>query len=380
MVINLFDNSYTNGACGGNIRCAQIFKQIKQNKPELVLKLTTSRLGHQFYRESELDVKAYYTSNEKVVANFYSTYFYRLCKLIFWSLYGHYKNNLIYCNSDYLIDVIPALLSKIFYKSSWIQVCQLIISHPKKREGSFSNYMAYFCQKISFWFMKMADLVITDGYEIRDILVNKHGFMPEKVKVGFLGVDFDEIKTATPSKDENDLIFVGTLDNRKGIKDFIEVCRALIKDKPDLKALIIAEKTDKSIELQKMIGEYGISKNLHFTGWLKHQSVFSYLKNSKIFLYPSYNESWALVICEAMACGAIALIRNLDVYAKIYEDHAVACRDIKDFIEKAEFYLKDEAPRHELSKKAKAFITRYSWQEVASREWKFIEPILSNLK
>jgi glycosyltransferase involved in cell wall biosynthesis len=378
MTLNLFDNSFTSGACGGNIRCLKIFKEIKEICPELKLNLTTSWLGYQFYKDAGLDVQPLFSSCEKKVANFYWAYFIRLGKLVFWAVQGVFKNQVIYCNSDYLVDVLPAFFSKIFHRSPWVQVCQLILKSPQERDNTFSNYVAYFCQKISFSLMRKADLIVTDGYEIQEILIEKHGLSPEKVKVGFLGVDFEEVDAAVSSKEKYDLIFIGTLDQRKGVKDFIKVCGSLMKDRPSLKALIIAEKDKHYAECEKMGEGLGILSNLSFSGRLDHGQIFSYLKNSKIFLYPSHNESWALVICEAMACGTICLVRNLDAYRKIYENSIIYCDDNSNFVEQAERYLENELLREELSQEEKSFIRRYSWLKVAQQELGFIEGFLKN--
>lgn len=376
MKLNLFDNSYTSGACGGNIRCLKIFKEIKEKCPELKLNLTTSCLGYQFYKDAGLGVQPLFSSCEKKVVNFYWTYFIRLIKLSFLAIKGVFKDQLIYCNSDYLVDVLPAFFSKIFHRSAWVQVCQLILKPPCERENSLSNHVAYFCQKISFCLMKKADLIVTDGYEIQEVLIEKYGLLPDKVKVGFLGIDLKEVDAAALSGAKYDLIFVGTLDQRKGVKDFIEVCGVLIKDRPSLKALIIAEKNQHYAEFKKMAEGLGILTNLDFAGRLNHSQIFSYLKNSKIFLYPSYNESWALVICEAMACGAICLVRNLDAYKKIYENNIIYCDNNPNFAEQAKRYLENDFLRKEFMEKDKSFIRRYSWIKVAERELGFIADFL----
>jgi len=46
---------------------------------------------------------------------------------------------------------------------------------------------------------------------------------------------------------------------------------------------------------------------------------FQVLKSSKIFILPSYNESWALVVCEAMACGLPVVAYDLPVFEEVYK-------------------------------------------------------------
>lgn len=378
MFINIFDNSYTEGICGGNVRCVQIFKNIRKFDSGFELRLVGSKKCQASYRDFGLFEGELITSEEKEVTNFYWTYFCRLCKLSFWSLAGRFKKQIIYANSDYLVDVLPAFFSKIFYKTVWIQVSQLIIDHPKKRENSFSNYIAWFFQRIAFLLMKKADLVITDGYAIKDVLISKFNFSSQLVKVGFLGVDPQQVVQAMPAKRVNDLIFAGTLDKRKGVGDFINICKRLADEGIFFKATVIGGKSDQIRALQIVTGRYGISGNINFSGVLEQKDVFSYLKNSKIFLFPSYNESWGLVICEAIICGALPLVRELNAYKKIYEDNVIYCNSVQDFYKKTKFYLENDDLRRQLVQKAKEFIKRYSWEKVAQREKGFINSALNN--
>ena len=371
-LINIFDNSYTEGVSGGNVRCAQIFKNIKRINFDLKLRLVGSKKCQTFYRDFELFKRELITSKEDDVTNFYWTYFCRLCKLSFWSLAGRFKKQIIYANSDYLVDVLPAFFSKIFYKTVWIQISQLIIDHPKKRENSFSNYIAYYFQKVSFRLIKKANLVITDGYEMKEVLTDKFGFSPQLIKIGFLGVDLRQIAQVMSTKRTSDLIFIGTLDKRKGVKEFMGICKRFADEGVSLKTTAIGGKVGRVKALQSIVDQYGFSGNINFTGLLEQKDVFSYLKNSKIFLFPSKNESWGLVICEAIICGALPLVRNLNAYKKIYEDNVVYCNTIEEFYNKAKFYLENEEKRKELVQKAESFIERYDWKNVAEREWNFI--------
>lgn len=378
MFINIFDNSYTEGVSGGNLRAIHIFRNIKKICPDLKVRLVSSDSCRKLYRNFGLGDSCLIVSRESKVNNFYRVYFLRLCKLIFWALTGKFRNQIIYANSDYLVDVLPAFFSKIFYKTSWIQISQLVIDHPKRRVNSFSNYIAWIFQRISFVIIKASDLVITDGYELKDMLVEKFKLPPRLVKAGFLGVDIEAIEDVSPSKESSDLVFVGTLGERKGVVDFIDICCRLKTLVSQFKATVIGGRDEEIKRLREKVGLEATSDTILFTGQLNQNQVFSYLKNAKILLFPSYNESWALVICEAMACGVLPLVRNLKVYGRIYEDKVVYCDSVQDFYAKAKFYLENDALRERLARKAKEFVRRYSWEEVSRREKNFIDRALNN--
>ena len=378
MVINIFDNSYIQGISGGNIRAAQIFKHLKRIYPDIQFVLVGSRNCLKFYKKIGLYEKFMFSSKEKNARNFYLLYFLRICRLTLWSLVGKFRNQTIYANSDYLVDVIPAFLSKLLYNTKWVQVCQLIIAHPNSRENSLNNYFAYYCQRISFVLMKKANVIITDGYYIRDTLIRKFNFDAKLLRIGFLGVDLEAINEAPLGIKFRDLLFVGSTDNRKGIKDFINVCVYLAERGLNFKAGIIGNNYDEGRQLETILQELGILQHVDIFGQLEQKELFTYLKNSGILLFPSHNESWALVVSEAVACGAMVIARDLAVYKEIYNDHIIYCRTISEFCEKTSFYLKDKKARQEVVERAKIFISRYSWFNVAKREFGFIKEVATN--
>lgn len=72
------------------------------------------------------------------------------------------------------------------------------------------------------------------------------------------------------------------------------------------------------------------------------------------------------------------LIRNLSAYKKIYENNVVHCNTAEEFYRKVKFYLENEEQRKEVVQKARSFMKCYNWENVARREWGFINLILLN--
>jgi len=72
---------------------------------------------------------------------------------------------------------------------------------------------------------------------------------------------------------------------------------------------------------------------------------------------------------EALACGVPVIAYDLPVYKRIYKGIliVVPIGDKNTFAKKIVELLKDERKRIELSEKAKKFVRKYSWENIALR-------------
>jgi glycosyltransferase involved in cell wall biosynthesis len=101
---------------------------------------------------------------------------------------------------------------------------------------------------------------------------------------------------------------------------------------------------------------------------------FSILASSKLFVLPSYEENWAIVIGEAMAAGVPVLCYDLPEIRNIWQDKViwVTKGDKRLFASKVLELLDDERSRIELSLKGLRFIKKYDWNEIAKKEMSII--------
>lgn len=97
------------------------------------------------------------------------------------------------------------------------------------------------------------------------------------------------------------LIGVGQLIHRKGWDVLANSLRILAKDgnsSKNIQAYIVGGEEEKLIEL---IGE--LPPNLHVIPFMYKQELFEYYKAADIFVLPTREDIWGLVVNEAMACG-----------------------------------------------------------------------------
>jgi glycosyltransferase involved in cell wall biosynthesis len=88
------------------------------------------------------------------------------------------------------------------------------------------------------------------------------------------------------------ILFVGTLEPRKGIQDLVAVWTSLPEPRPPL----------------VLCGDPGwrvrLPEGVKVTGWVDRQGLRSLYQRARIFVYPSRYEGFGIPPLEAMACGA----------------------------------------------------------------------------
>jgi len=95
------------------------------------------------------------------------------------------------------------------------------------------------------------------------------------------------------------VLFMGRLGKRKGIYDIIEAAK-LLKN-PNIEINLYGDGNLE--EFEKLIVDKNLQEKIKIRGWISGVEKDEVLKNSDIFLLPSYNEGLPMSILEAMAFG-----------------------------------------------------------------------------
>ena len=102
------------------------------------------------------------------------------------------------------------------------------------------------------------------------------------------------------------------------------------------------------------------------------------MKSAKIYLCPSFYESWGIVNLEAMACGLPVVAWDLPVYREIFKKGMVRVPlgDHETFATMVVALLDDEGKRAEMGREAISLAQKYDWEQVAAKEWSLLDKIL----
>ncbi len=129
---------------------------------------------------------------------------------------------------------------------------------------------------------------------------------------GFIASNLISLPENVPPRQKNEvftLSFLSRIDPKKGLD---LVFKALAKVSFPFKLLIGGVGDSEYIEqLKQMATELGVSSQVEWTGWKGGKDKFEFLAGSDLFLLTSYNENFAIVVIEALACGTPVVLSNM---------------------------------------------------------------------
>lgn len=308
--------------------------------------------------------------------NMYFIYFSRLIKSILLSTKSKNKYNVIISNSQLLFDLIPAIVFKIKNKS--VLIVYFHHGNPCiKKEISIGNIISRTNFLISIILCKIfADLIFAINEPIKNYIVDR-GINAEKVVLTNNGVDIERINSFRSYETEYEAVFLGRIDKIKGAYDLIESWKIVTKKYPFAKLCIIGGGPDqKSINIK--IRENNLVNNIVLAGKISDDEKYQLMKKSKVFVYPSHQESWGIVIAEAIACGLPVIAYDLPVYRDIFYNHinTIEMLNERKMGEKIIEILENYNEFKNIADKGKKFIIKFDWRNIQRHELRHIEGIV----
>lgn len=94
-------------------------------------------------------------------------------------------------------------------------------------------------------------------------------------------------------------LFVGQLVDRKGVKELLAVWDKHNAKYPEDNLLVIGE----GILEQTLKEKFAKDKTIHIMGGINYDELYKYYALCDVFIMPTLEDNWCLVIPEAMACG-----------------------------------------------------------------------------
>lgn len=94
-------------------------------------------------------------------------------------------------------------------------------------------------------------------------------------------------------------IYVGRLIERKGINYLLNAWEKHYNTNPNDTMLIIGD----GPLLKTYLEKYNSKNNIMFTGAIDYNNIYKYYAISDVFIIPTLEDNWSLVVPEAMACG-----------------------------------------------------------------------------
>lgn len=322
------------------------------------------------------------TSDKEILTKFQLIFdgFKRNIKLI-----KKFDKNFLIKNSFDVVYTISSVLDLIIFpffvkmenpKIKWATVFDNIVplNDPGNKLVRFSAWLFF---QISLFLLKKADCIFVISEDLKNYLIRK-GFDSKKIVLTGNAVEGDLIKKAKRDpRYKIDALFVGRINETKGIYDMLEVLEIVKNKYPSFK-LAIMGKGDLNTEkkYKEEIRKRGLTKNIQFLGFKSGLEKFNIIKSSKIFLFLSRSESFGIALLEAVCCGLKCFAYDLPAYRNIYKNNEVLFFKKGDFISVANSIIETFEKKDFKNQNGKLLLNKFSWDKIAEIEFNSFKKII----
>jgi glycosyltransferase involved in cell wall biosynthesis len=365
MKILIVSNGWTTKISGGEEHMLKVAKYwSKENSvdfllPSLGYNYCKERLtGNAFVYNSLLEKEVEGTCKISIL------YFLRILRSILFFPKQYF--DVIVASSHYPHDVIPALLFRLRNPKSKLVVYLHGISIPE------DNWLRSLISTIYNIFgllasARFAHLIFGINTSTREYLL-RLGIESGRIVITTNGVETEET-TDLRSEKIFDACFLGRLVKSKGVSDLSSIWKAVSSKRPNARLAILGDGSEKG-RLKKLILETGLENNITLLGFVYGDKKYRILQSSKVFIFPSYLESWGIAVAEVMACGLPVVAYNLPIYEEVFEDKLVTVPlgDVNAMAKQVIFLLENPDFATKIGEASREFVKRYNWSIVADRE------------
>jgi glycosyltransferase involved in cell wall biosynthesis len=171
------------------------------------------------------------------------------------------------------------------------------------------------------------------------------------------------------SPDAPAILTVACFKPQKAPLDFVEVCKTLSEQIPDVRCLMIGDGLLRS-DIESKVAEYGLESNVHLLGW--RCDVLRLLQAADVFVLTSRWEGMPGALLEAMASGIPAVVNDVGGVREVVKDgvngFVTAPGDTRQMVQRIRQLLEAPPFRIELGQRARAAVdARFSIDAMVAR-------------
>jgi phosphatidylinositol alpha-mannosyltransferase len=209
-------------------------------------------------------------------------------------------------------------------------------------------------------------------------------FFPGDYRIIPNGIDVDHFSAPlppVPGLDDGKLniLFVGRLEKRKGLRYLLEAFGMLKWDFPDTRLVVVGPgNPDK--DCYRVLSERNL-QDVVFSGGVPYSQLPRYYQSAHICCAPATGrESFGIVLLEAMAAGKPIVASRIEGYASVLthgdQGLMVPPKDSTSLADALALLVRNPELRSQLGARGRAVVERYRWENVAGQVMDYYNSIL----
>lgn len=258
----------------------------------------------------------------------------------------------------------------------------LITSHG----GDLFGFQGRIFRLLKRWVLRRASAITVVSQPMVDAVV-KLEMPPNVISVIPMGVDFSHRFSVDRGTQRvaGEILFVGRLVEKKGVKYLIEALPAIRARVPDAHLVIVGGGPETGA-LATQVYELGLKDCVEFRGPLPQEVLPDLYRRASVFVAPFIDadsgdkEGLGLVTIEAIACGCPVVVGDVAVVADIFQDAEMDMRAIPGDPESlaakiTNILLTPEVATQRTMAIRERLQQKMGWQSVAARYGALIEDV-----
>jgi len=229
--------------------------------------------------------------------------------------------------------------------------CRGTLAHPSIVEKELREY-------------EEADFIAVPSTYARDSFIRR-GVSPGKIIRCSLGVNLNDFQKVSLNDSVFRVIFAGCLCLRKGLQYLLQAFREL--KLPGSELLLVGSVLP---ETKPLLRRY--AGTFKYIDSVSGSRLYEYYSRGTVFVMPSIDDGFGMVILQAMACGLPVICTDhtggLDIVEEGKNGFIVPIRDVEALKAKLLQLYRDPDLRRELGEQAKQKVRRgFSWDDYGKR-------------
>ena len=278
------------------------------------------------------------------------------------------KYDILYCPSN----IAPLYLPK---KTKLVITLHdlAFLDFPKQYSSVFQQYYAFLVPKN----IQRAEYILTISDFSKKRIIREYPWVENKISVIHHGIS-SHFSPSNQKKSEY-ILYVGTMNQIKNFQVLLEIFLAPEFKNIDLKMILPNASTFSEDEyINALIQNAKVSENIDIIDRVNQDELKIYYQKAKLFVFPSFHESFGFPPLEAMACGTAVIASNVTALPEVCGDAVlyVDPHSKEEIAKKIQLLFSDTSLQEHYITKGLAHVQTYTWEDAAKAHLKVFKEVL----
>ena len=275
------------------------------------------------------------------------------------------KYDLLYCPSNIAPIYLPnkTKLALTLHDLAFLD-------YPKQYSTLFQKYYTFLVPKN----LKRAQYILTISKFSKERITQEYPWVSNKISVIHHGIS-SYFKPSTEAKSDY-VLYVGAMNEIKNFQIVLKLFLMPEFNTVPLKMILPGSSTfSKNEQITALIKKAQISQNIELIDQVSQDELKVYYQKAKLFVFPSFHESFGFPPLEAMACGTPVIVSNTSALPEICGDAAIYVdpNDIHDLSAKIQMSLSNDTLLQELTSVGLAHSKEFTWEKTARKYFNILQ-------